>query len=579
MAEQKPSSGNKFRIYILATGLILAHLIVSYTASQRISAVVDEPYHISRGAGLVFFHDFTFAVSHPPLINFLNALPLLSISDLKLPDSTLVFKSRTMDPSDRRKAFAQILLQELNTDTRKIINRARIPTMFLSAIFAWLVFIWAKQLFGEKAGLVALFLYCIDPNIMAHSNLATNDLGASLFILLSIYLFLNLLKHPNALNLALASLFLGLAQLTKFTAILLYPLFIILWLLNLLINKKQGKSFSCLTIHPPQLYISIYSLAIIFALSLVIIWAGYGFQQNLKWNFLYLYRSPICELPQLTAQLKCRLVTILATIPIPPRTFYYGLARTLLLTEQHENLLFFLGKTSQTGWWYYYPVLFLIKTPIPVLILFSLALLNWKKFQTQNTLHKTFIITPIIWFFLCFLIFNRKEIGIRHIILVYPLSFILISGIIASFFNSVRKKMFLSILFLWLAISSLLSFPDYLTYFNEAVLRSRGGLKISVLGEDWGQGIMALAQYQKKYKLYPLYYQPYGIFNPESYGLISEELNCEPAKPGFYAIHLAQMVRPLKNPELNSCLKMLKPLNPDYKVNGTIMVWKITPPK
>jgi len=578
MAEAKRGYGKKAGVWLMVSGLLLLHLLIAYSSSRRNSVVADEPYHLARGAGLVFFRDFSFSVSHPPLINFFNALPLLTLSDLKLPDPSLVLKSKTMDPSDRRNVFAHLLVQELNPDTRRIINRARIATMILSLLFGLGIFFWAKELFGEEAGLWALFLYCLDPNILAHSHLVTNDLGISFFILLSLYFYWRLFKRPNAVSLGLAGLFLGLAQLSKFTALLLYPLFLMLWLISFWNLKKRTPGLSWVKIRKPDFYLNLWSLLLIFLSSLLLIWAGYGFQGNLRWNFEILMKGEICQLGSLSAWIKCGLVEGLFRIPLPPRTFYYGFARTLLLSEQHENALYFLGQISRKGWWYYYPILFLIKTPLPTLILLALALWFRKRIKTDKFFTKIFLIAPIIWFFFCFVLFNRKEIGIRHLLMIYPLIFIFSSGLATLVPDSRRLKLWLGVLSVWLAISSLLTWPNYLTYFNEAVGRRWGGLKISVLGEDWGQDLDALARDQKRHHLYPLYYQPYVIVNPESYGLVAEELNCDSAPAGYYAMHLTQLVRPLKSPALIKCISLLKPTEPISKLRGTIWVWKINEP-
>ncbi len=571
-------SGKRSWTWPAAAVLLLLHFLLSFTASLRNSTVADEPYHLARGAGLVFFHDFSFSVAHPPLANFLNALPLLTISDLKLPDAELVSRSRVMDPSDRRNAFARLLVQELNPDTRKIITRARIPTMILSVLLGLLVFLWAKELFGEPAGLLALFLYCLDPNLMAHSNLATNDLAAAFFISLSLYFYWRWWRSPAGFNLGLAGIFLGLAQLSKFTAVLLYPLFLMLWLISFSRLKKNRPELGWVKLKRPDFHLNSWSVLIIFLLSLLVIWAGYGFQGSPRWNFGGLLQGGICSSEGLTGLVKCSLVGLLEKIPLPPRTFYYGFAQTLLLTEQHENALYFWGMVGQKGWWYYYPVLFLIKTPLPTLILFALALGARKKIRAENFSGKLFLLAPAAWFFLCFVLLNRKELGIRHLLMIYPLIFIFCSGLAALAQESRRLKIWIGVLLAWLAISSLITWPSYLTYFNEAVGRRYGGLKISVLGEDWGQDLPALAAFQKKHHLYPLYYQPYVIGNPGAYGLVSQGMNCDPAQPGYYAIHLTQLVRPTKNPALSLCIALLKPTPPLYRINGAIWVWKINEP-
>jgi len=574
---QKRLFGKK-EIWAWASLLLVIHFILSYTSARRTAVIADEPFHLARGAGLIFFQDQSFAVSHPPLINFINGLALLTLPEINLPNPELVSLSRKMDPSDRRNAFAHLLLSRLNSDPKKIIDRARIPTLILSLLLGVLVFIWAKKIYGPKAGLFALFLYSFCPNILAHSHLVTNDLGASLFILLSLYFYFQLFKNPGPANFILAVIFLGLAQLSKFTAILLYPLYLIIWTLGFARMKKNHLKLSWCQIRLPDFYLNLWSLLIIFLGSWLIIWLGYGLEIGVNWNFSSLLKNEICESGKLTAEIKCGIINLLAQIPLPPRTFFYGLARTLILTEQHEHELYFLGKTGLNGWWYYYPILFLIKTPIALFILLGLRIWQWKKINQQSFLIGIFLLLPIVWFFGWFILFNRKEIGIRHLLMAYPLIFIFISGLLKeNLLVSLRAKLILGLVCVWFGLSSVLSFPDYLTYFNEAVGRRWGGLKISVLGEDWGQGVSQLAQLQKQKSLYPLFYLPYVmVVSPRAYGLEYEEMDCLSLKPGYYALHLNQLLRPMKEERIEQCAGLLKQFPPVYKAQGTIWVWLIT---
>ncbi len=362
-------------IPLLAAGLLLFHFVVLFSSARKNSAVADEPFHLARAVGLVFYHDPTFAVSHPPLANFITGLPLLTIPGLKLPAPIMVRSSRAMDPSDRRAIFANLLLNKLNPDAKTLIDRARIATMILSLGLALLIFRWAQKLYGPRAGLLALALYCLDPNLAAHAGLATNDLAAALFIALALYYFSRQLEQPGALLLGVSTLLLGVAQLAKFSAILLYPIY---GLIGLAIFAREQPKPGYFSLKNSAYLKNSWSLPIMFLGSLFVIWIGYGFSIGPDWNFSALLHGEVCSSHALSAQLKCGLIRLLASIPIPPRTFYYGLARTLVLTEQHENALYFLGQASSSGWWFYYPILFLIKTPLPILALLGWRLACWK---------------------------------------------------------------------------------------------------------------------------------------------------------------------------------------------------------
>jgi predicted membrane-bound mannosyltransferase len=95
-------------------------------------------------------------------------------------------------------------------------------------LLAALVFAWSSKLYGSLGGLLSLVLHSLNPNLLAHSRLATTDLPCALFMFLSVYLFVRYLKTPSRRNLILAAVATGVAQVTKHTALLLFPAFAIL---------------------------------------------------------------------------------------------------------------------------------------------------------------------------------------------------------------------------------------------------------------------------------------------------------------------------------------------------------------
>jgi len=562
------------RVWFLVLLMLSAHAGLALSSSRMQSLTADEPLHLSRAAGLAIFHDSSFAVAHPAMINFLDGLPLLTFRDLKLPDRKLIESSRAMDSSDRRNVLAKILFEKLNPDARTIFERARLVTLAISLFCGLFVFLWARKLHGAYAGLFALFLYSFDPNILASARLVTNDAGAALFICLALYFLWRLWEKPSAAALALAALSLGLAESGKFSAILLYPFYIAVWLAGFW-RLRAEKGLKWWSLKPPAFYLSLWALLIIFLGSLFVIWAGYGFETFQTWNFKPIAAS-LANSPLLTSRIKYRVIELLGAVPLPPRTFYYGLSRTLVLSEQHENALYFMGRTSEKGWWYYYPVLFLIKTPLPLLALLAIRAARRRQIAATGLISRLVLVLAPVWFLVFFMLLNRKEIGIRHLLMIYPLIFVLVSGLATDAALKKRsRQILLAILFAWFALSSTLSWPDYLTYFNEAVLGRRFGLKISVVGEDWGQGAAALARAQEKHNWKPLYYQPYVLIGPDSWGLEYQPLDCEAKKPGYYAIHLTQLKRPVRNPELIKCVEWLGRYRPSSDVGRTIYVWKM----
>ena len=71
---------------------------------------------------------------------------------------------------------------------------------------------------------LALFFYCLSPNLLSHSWLVTTDLPFALGMFGYLYALWHLLKQPSRLRLIVTGLALGLALSVKHTALLLLPI-------------------------------------------------------------------------------------------------------------------------------------------------------------------------------------------------------------------------------------------------------------------------------------------------------------------------------------------------------------------
>ncbi|UCD31552.1 MAG: glycosyltransferase family 39 protein [Desulfobacterales bacterium] len=81
---------------------------------------------------------------------------------------------------------------------REIFRYGRCVIILLGCFLGWLLFVFAKEIYGYEGALFGLFLYVLNPNIIAHSRLVTIDTGASCIIFLSLYCFWKFLKKGNA---------------------------------------------------------------------------------------------------------------------------------------------------------------------------------------------------------------------------------------------------------------------------------------------------------------------------------------------------------------------------------------------
>ena len=453
------------------------------------SVTADEMIFIESGYKYLKTGNLNIDDVNPPLIMIISALPLLFMN--------LTLEPNILPGSKGLEYGFNFLYYNQNPD--QILFWARFHILILSLMLALLVFRWAKDLYGPKAGLLALFFYVFSPTIISLSGLGTVDLGSTFFILLSLYLFWLFLKNPSFSRLVITSLVVGLAFCSKHTSLMLVPSFI---LISLIFTLKKG--FRIPNTWPLTKKYEKLRKAIFFGISSVV----FIILLVATINIVYMFKdtgTPIGNLPFVEKEvfkshpIFSKLINpYTAWIPTPlPYPFLRSIGSTLsrtALTSKWPSYL--MGQFSTEGWWYYYLFAFLIKTPIPFLffLIFSIACIHRTKHI--DWFNESFLIVPIlVMFFMASM--SNTQIGIRHILIVYPLLFIFVSKIVNF---EVKQKLTIIIagviLGLWYVFSSVLVSPHYLAYFNEFAGGPKNGYRYLIDSNlDWGQDVKGLIKF------------------------------------------------------------------------------------
>jgi len=131
---------------------------------------------------------------------------------------------------------------------------------------------------------------------------------------------------------------------------------------------------------------------------------------------------------------------------------------------------YILGEHSRFGFWYYYLVSIFYKLPIPTLLVWIASLgLFFFRFNRKTFLNKeVFLLVPVLYFLFYLSFFYNTQVGIRHIIFIFPLLFVY-SGQVINLIIEKKKKIILFLLLVWQFISVALFFPHFLPYTNEFI--------------------------------------------------------------------------------------------------------------
>lgn len=360
------------------------------------------------------------------------------------------------------RAVEQVLTPQLHKNDWGLsdIIEGRYVTLSISVITIILVFLWAKESYGEHAGLFAAFLMTFCPNNLANAALVTTDSYSVLFLLASMYFLWRFCKSGTLKSFIILSTVIAFSQLVKQSLFHLYILVPICLIVYYLIKKPVIRWQKVIE------YLSIFIL-----INWLLINAGYYFYQTNMYLGEYKFMSHLFQTVQ--KALPARLI-----VPLP-KPFIEGLDMAKYYDQVGGGFdkissfgkVTILGKESTGGsFWYYYFVSLFYKTPISYLIFFLASIILFiKNIKTKRFFDKEFFLyMPVIYFLVILSFFYKTQCGIRHIIFIFPFIFILSSSIINNAKRFFEKFGILAVS-IYLVVSVLMYWRNYYPYTNEFI--------------------------------------------------------------------------------------------------------------
>ncbi len=489
-------------------GLLLILGLQLFLSVRRESQTWDEANHIFAGYRSWTHADFGLNPEHPPLLKLLATIPLFP-SPLKTPQPEgRYFKE------DAFLGGKDFLYQN---DADSILLRSRMAAATLTILLAVVVFLATKEMFGTGAALIALVLLAFEPNLLAHGALVTTDAGLSCFMLVSIYAFYRFVKAPSLWRMLIVGIATGLALAVKHTGLLVLPTLLLLVGCEVvryqISNDRTRKTLGEYVLKLAG------ALAGITLIALIVLWSFYGFRYAARPVGLEL-NPPLAEFIKGLQPHESWAISTMARWHVLPESYLYGLADVRLMAEYYTSFLF--GKIYAHGVWFYFPVVFLIKSTLGflALLLFTLAVIATRRLRCWREI--LFLVIPPI-FYLLVAATVGMNIGVRHILLVYAFLCVLIGGAAWTLIRQNRRWVYLVVALLVLhAASSLRTFPAYIAYSNELWGGpSQTHKYLTDSNADWGQRLKAAKQYldQRGVKDCWFLYFAAGVAEPSYYGI------------------------------------------------------------
>jgi 4-amino-4-deoxy-L-arabinose transferase-like glycosyltransferase len=546
------------RIVLAGAVLLLALMaLLADGAARRESVTFDEIAHIGAGVSYLQKLDMRMNEEHPPLAKVLAAVPLL-VRGVRADYSHV---SWTFSGSGLFKQylgewiFGHWLIMRWN-DPITTVFWARQPMLFLTLVLGIVLFLYGSRLGDSWGGLLCLCAYATMPVMLAFGPLVLTDIAIALFVVLTLWAFASMWQSPSRGTVLLYGVAFGGALLSKFSAGLLFFCFSA-FILSLRwrpapeqpADKAELRAWRRLrwrSLTKGILLAALFVYAVYFVLS---------------WN------EPTDSLGFLGHNTAAQL---LRRALMPPWVYLRGLT---LFAFTGKPPAYILGHTYPHGVWFYFPVLFLLKSSLAFLLLLVLALVvglvaKFRPVRLAVIPEGLELHWRAVWVFLVVFsgacILSRFQFSVRHFSVSLVLLILLLAPLPRAL-NQLRSSGWpVARAGLWLTVALALTsvaiavraYPYYLPFLNSLSGGRPGYVLVADSNLDWNQGLLEVEAFVRQRYLTHVLIDAYGFSDPAVYVPEAKFWNCQEAVPtdgGQWAIVSANLIQ-----ESHNCIWLMQ---------------------
>jgi len=403
-----------------------------------LSHTYDEPAHLAAGMELLDRGTYTYEEQHPPLARVAAALGPYLLGARSHGEDNIFGEGKAI-------LYA-------SGDYLRTLSAARLGTLPFFLLLVAVTWIWAWLEFGAIHALISALLLVSLTTVLAHAGLATTDVPLAAGATAALFAFVLWLERPNGWRGAAFGAAVALAITTKFSALVFLPAcFLSIVVLRWWCERRRWTPLR-IARHSP---VGLLAGAAAFGL---IVWAAYGFSADLLQ---------------------------------PYRKLWAGVQAV----AEHNALghpAFFWGEIRYDGWWLFFPVALLVKTPLPFLLLSGYGTIVLLREHRHEWRHLVPLLSAVA--ILLVAMPSRLDLGVRYVLPFYPMM-TLVAGFGAAHLLALRSRAARAVsvaLVIGEVVISTGAHPDYLPYFNVFAADKPERLLVDS-DMDWGQDVNRVA--------------------------------------------------------------------------------------
>ena len=517
---------------IFAVLLLALMAALAGGAALRESATVDEVSHIGAGVSYLQKLDLRLNPEHPPLPKVLAAIPLVirgvraDYNHISWTISDKIFPAYL-----GQWVFGEQLLQKWN-DPRTILKWARLPMLLLTLLLGVALFVFAKKLGSPWGGVLCLCLFVSTPAFLTFGPLVHTDIAVALFCLLTLWTFASLWRDPTHANVLLFGLSLAGALLSKFTAGLLFFAFVAFALslrLRPLPGLPESKGEAKLWRRRRwrvTLKGILCAAVIVYVFYLVFSW-------HQPTNALsFLGNSPVA--------------LFLRRALFPPVLYFQGVFWVIVSGVRPT---FILGRYYSHGVWFYFPVVFVLKSSLASLVLLPLSLLIAIARKSKNKDRGSAISPKLalhwralwvaLFLFTAACMLSPLDISIRHFTIPMVLLFVLLAPV-PRMLSELRAgsptwvqlgSFAVTVSLAGCLFTAVLAYPYYFPFVNSLSMGRPAYTLMNDSNVDWNQSLPEVKRFAEQHGLQTILLDEYGFSDPTAFVPQAHLWNCQKPAP------------------------------------------------